>query len=294
MSIHNNETFGLLGPNGAGKTTAISVVTGLFAPSGGTAKVAGFDIRSNMHNVEQLMGITPQFDIVWPAMSVREHLRFYAGLKGVSYALQEDIVQQAAEAVGLSGQWLDTAAQDLSGGMRRRLSLSMSLVGNPEVLFLDEPSTGLDPETKRHMWRLIEKAKPGRAIVLTTHSMEEADALCDRIGIMALGELQCIGSSLHLKKKFGAGYKLDVTFSPPDKKTDVFAFVKSIAPASKLVENYMGRATFEIERSSIRVSELFDSMLNRPQGASIDDWGIRMTSLEEVFLRIAEESELQK
>ena len=128
--------FGLLGPNGAGKTTAISVLTGLYAPSGGTATVAGFDIRKDMSSIEQHMGICPQFDCLFPGLSVRDHLLFYAALKGTSREKEAETVAATMQAVGL-GAVADRAAAKLSGGMRRRLSLGMALIGNPSIVFLD-------------------------------------------------------------------------------------------------------------------------------------------------------------
>ena len=123
------------------------------------------------------------------------------------------LVDKLINEVGLSEAAISKKkAKELSGGMRRRLSLAMALVGEPEVVFLDEPTTGLDPETKRNIWALLDKVKRGRCIVLTTHSMDEADALCERIGIMSHGLMRCIGTNLHLKNKYGNGYKIEIRF----------------------------------------------------------------------------------
>jgi energy-coupling factor transporter ATP-binding protein EcfA2 len=152
---------------------------------------------------------------------LQEHLQFYARLKGVPSQMMNGLVQYIAELTDLDGDPLRKAASSLSGGMKRRLSLGISLIGNPKIWLLDEPSTGLSPETRREIWSIVEKrkrrsrARPGqahggahgKAIVITTHSMDEADTLCTRIGILADGGLQCIGSAAHLKTRFGEGFK---------------------------------------------------------------------------------------
>ena len=163
-------------------------------------------------------GVCPQFDILWPLLTVREHLKFYAQLKGLPKSEWDAEAYRAARSVELTDSD-KRQVHRLSGGMKRRVSFAISLIANPAVVFLDEPTTGLDPETKRHMWSLIDAAKPGRSIVLTTHSMEEADALSDRIGIMAYGSLRCIGSSLHLKAKFGTGHKVDLVMEDGKRST---------------------------------------------------------------------------
>jgi len=186
----------------------------------------------------------------------------------------------------------------LSGGMKRRVSLGISLVGSPSVIFLDEPTTGLDPETKRNMWQLIERNKQGRVTVLTTHSMDEADALCSRIGIMARGELRCLGSGIHLKNKFGDEFKIDLVCEvAPTEAANAARFdaidahMLSLLPGAELVSKLPGRLTYRVLRSRVSISHVFGGMEQRPAELRILDWGLRQTSLEEVFLRIAEEAE---
>lgn len=207
LHVEKGECFGLLGPNGAGKTTTISMLTGLFPPSSGDAFIGGFSILEDMSKIHRIMSVCPQFDTVWMQLTCRETLLFYARLKGIPKKEEKEHVKNILEKVGL-GQYSTRKAQDLSGGMRRRLSIGISLVGNPRVVFLDEPTTyvtftkkkrmttfllffffcrGLDPETRRHLWDVLLEVKKGRCIILTTHSMEEADILCNRIGIMSKG-----------------------------------------------------------------------------------------------------------
>jgi ABC-type Na+ transport system ATPase subunit NatA len=176
LSIQKEECFGLLGPNGAGKTSTISMWTGLYKPTAGTAYICGFDLRTHMHKIYELIGVCPQFDILWPLLTVKETLRFYCLMKGATPSAAGEQAQLHARSVDLM-HVSSRMVGKLSGGMKRRVSLAISLVGDPKVVFLDEPTTGLDPETKRAMWSLVDSAKACRSIVLTTHSMEEADAL---------------------------------------------------------------------------------------------------------------------
>jgi len=213
LGVGYGECLGLLGPNGAGKTTTMNMMSGCSNPTSGEAFVGGHSLTEDLRNVLQVLGVCPQFDTVWESLSVRAHLLLYVRLKGTPIEREQLVVQQVAESVGLDGDELNQPASALSGGMKRRLSLGIALCGDPEVLFLDEPTTGLDPETRQGVWRVIEAAKRERCIVLTTHSMEEADALCTRIGIMANGALQCLGTQLHLKNKYGSGFELKLGLS---------------------------------------------------------------------------------
>jgi len=292
FSIPNGECFGLLGPNGAGKTTTISMLTGLYPPNGGSARVCGFDLRTQMDRIYDAMGVCPQFDILWPLLSVVETLMFYCKVKGVPKAEQREMSLQAADNVDL-GHVPQRFVGRLSGGMKRRVSLAISLIGDPKVVFLDEPTTGLDPETKRLMWSLVDMFKANRVIVLTTHSMEEADALCGRIGIMAYGKLRCLGTSLHLKNKFGDGYKIEVTHED-GKATMASEFVQALVPKARKVADFAGVITFQVPVKDLRLSELFEAMESRPDTTGIIDWALRQTSMEEVFLKVAHAAEVTK
>ena len=209
FTVKKGEVFGLLGPNGAGKTTLISMLTGLYGPTGGEAWVNGYSINEELSKIQVTIGVCPQFDILWPDLTVEEHLLFYARIKGIPPEEEKMMVKKAMDEVYL-GKFKNFKTRELSGGMKRRLSVAISLVGNPKLVFLDEPSTGLDPENRRQLWDILAKAKEGRAVILTTHSMEEADVLCGRIGIILKGKMKCLGNQIHLKNKFGGGYQLFV------------------------------------------------------------------------------------
>jgi len=218
LAIDFGECFGLLGPNGAGKTTLLETLSGLAVPQRGRALVAGIDLAASGLRKKALgvLGVCPQFDVVWSELTVRDHLLLYARLKGVPSLQQAAASTAAASKVGLDGDAFGLKAKELSGGMRRRLSLAAALVGDPKVLILDEPTTGLDPDTRRQIWEIVNKEKRSdRTIILTTHSMEEADTLCTRIGIMAAGRLRALGTAQHLKSRYGTGFHLDVTMKAP-------------------------------------------------------------------------------
>lgn len=173
LSIQFGECFGLLGPNGAGKTTLLETLSGLAVPQGGKAFVGGIDMSKDIKQALAVIGVCPQFDVVWNDLSVMNHLLLYARLKGIPRARQRAAANLAAIKVGLDGDAIGLAASELSGGMRRRLSIAASLVGDPSILVLDEPTTGLDPDTRRQIWAILQKEKrPNRTIIITTHSME--------------------------------------------------------------------------------------------------------------------------
>jgi len=289
LSIGKGVCFGLLGPNGAGKTTTISILTGLYPPTSGTALVGGFDIRTDIDQVHLVMGVCPQFDTLWMDLTCEETLLFYSRLKGVSSKDEDDHVKYSLSMVGLE-DYPKRLVKDLSGGMRRRLSVAVSLVGDPRIIFLDEPTTGLDPESRRQLWDVLNKVKTDRCIILTTHSMEEADVLCTQIGIMSNGCLRCIGPQQDLKYRFGQGYTLNLNY-PPHAEQQVSAALDELIPTATLVEKFAGNATYHLPMAGIAISELFQLMEEKKDEVGITDWGITQTSLEDVFLTIVRNDE---
>jgi ABC-type multidrug transport system ATPase subunit len=284
LAINRNECFGLLGPNGAGKTTLISVLTGLYEPSHGFAKVAGYDLVTQMSDIHHHLGVCPQFDIQYPDLTAEEHLLFYARLKGAKFCRAGRIVEKALKQVNLYDA-RKKKSKELSGGMRRRLSVAMACIGSPDILILDEPTTGLDPASRRQVWEVIERVKIGKSVILTTHAMEEADHLCTRIGIMNFGRLRCLGSQNRLKAKFGTGYQLKFHCTP-GRVSDVERFIQVNLTAAKHVETFADMCTYQIEKEDVVVSQLFEMFDNAKDQVGIVDWGIKMTTLEDVFMTI--------
>jgi ABC-type multidrug transport system ATPase subunit len=299
FGIPFGECFGLLGPNGAGKTTLISALSGTAELTSGHGRICGLDVKTQMSEIHTVLGVCPQFDIVWDDLTVCEHLLLYARIKGVEN--ERVSVRRVAEAVKLDGDAYNTRASRLSGGMRRRLSLAIALISNPRVLFLDEPSTGLDPETRQSLWTIVARLRKNRCIVLTTHSMEEADALSQRIGIMAQGSLRCLGSPLHLKNKLGKGYQLTLTLEDAD--SDVLkarrrAFQelvkKEVSAGAAVQEAFKGERVLSLllPKEGLQLERVFDIVREEKlKEYAISEWSIAQTSLNEVFLRIVESAE---
>ena len=287
LAVPEGECFGLLGPNGAGKTTTISMLTGLFSPSKGGAKVGGFDLESELYKVHRIMGVCPQFDCLWDSLTCRETLLFYSRLKGVPSDEEKEHVDKSLLSVGLQ-EFADRKVKELSGGMKRRVSLAVSLCGKARVIFLDEPTTGLDPVTRRALWdTLLDIKRDKRCIILTTHSMEEADVLCDRIGIMSMGELKCLGTALYLKNKYGTGYAFTVQFAHRHKDR-MMQYVSKILPQATVRDDFPGHVVYNLNREDFRISELFREVGDNGKENGIVDWGLTQTSMEDVFLNVAE------
>ncbi|XP_010781491.1 ATP-binding cassette sub-family A member 1-like [Notothenia coriiceps] len=207
MDFYEDQITSFLGHNGAGKTTTMSILTGLFPPTSGTALINGYDILSDMDSIRKYLGMCPQHNVLFNDLTVEEHIYFYARLKGLSRQEVQTEMEQMIEDVGLLHKRKDLA-KNLSGGMQRKLSVAIAFVGGSKIVILDEPTAGVDPYARRGIWDLLLKYKQGRTIILSTHHMDEADILGDRIAIIANGKMRCCGSSLFLKKCFGSGYYL--------------------------------------------------------------------------------------
>lgn len=184
-------------------------------------------------------------------------------------------------------------ARNLSGGMRRRLSMAIAIIGNPKIVFLDEPTTGLDPLTRRQIWEIMKELRGDRSIILTTHSMEEADYLCTRIGIMSRGRLKCVGTQERLKSKFGTGYMLTV-FSDAALVDEANKFVLSNIPHAEVVESFSGAISFRVPKDKLVVSQVFRLFSGDQRPSFIHDWGLSMATLEDVFVNIAKSDEMME
>uniref|UniRef100_A0A8D3AFJ7 P-type phospholipid transporter n=1 Tax=Scophthalmus maximus TaxID=52904 RepID=A0A8D3AFJ7_SCOMX len=207
MDFYENQITSFLGHNGAGKTTTMSILTGLFPPTSGTALINGYDIHTDMDSIRKYLGMCPQHNVLFNELTVEEHIYFYARLKGHNYEEVKIEMDQLIRDVGLPHKRKDLA-KNLSGGMQRKLSVAIAFVGGSKIVILDEPTAGVDPYARRGIWELLLKYKQGRTIILSTHHMDEADILGDRIAIISHGKMRCCGSSLFLKKRFGSGYYL--------------------------------------------------------------------------------------
>jgi ABC-2 type transport system ATP-binding protein len=214
FTVEEGEIFGLLGPNGAGKSTLIRMLTTLLPPTAGTAVVSGFDVKEQADGVRRSIGVIPQALTSDLELSVEENLIIFAKLYGVPRAKRVKLIDELLAAVELT-QWRSAPVKNLSGGMRRRVEIARGLVHEPRIFFLDEPTTGLDPVSRVAVWEMLRKIKSERdlTVLLTTHYMDEADKLCDRIAIVDHGELKALDSPLKLKTSIPGQNSLEVSFS---------------------------------------------------------------------------------
>lgn len=202
LTVAQGELFALLGQNGAGKTTTIRMLCGLLAPTSGDAQLMGKSIITRTDEVKQLINVSPQETAVAAKLTVRENLEFIAEVYGFRGKEARAKAEEMMEAFSLTDRAKDRA-KSLSGGMQRRLSIAMALISEPQILFLDEPTLGLDVRARRELWKHIEQLKGSMTVILTTHYLEEAEALADRIGIMSAGKLTALGTSDEIKAAVG-------------------------------------------------------------------------------------------
>jgi ATP-binding cassette subfamily A (ABC1) protein 3 len=204
-AIKPAECFGLLGVNGAGKTSTFKMLTGDIKISAGEAWVQGISIKSNMKQVHERIGYCPQFDALIDDLTGRETLQLFALCRGIPRNKLNNVIEKLSSDFNFK-QHLDKQVKAYSGGNKRKLSTAVALLGNPVIIYLDEPTTGMDPGAKRNLWDVMCNVRDsGKTIVLTSHSMEECEALCTRLAIMVNGEFKCLGSTQHLKNKFAQG-----------------------------------------------------------------------------------------
>jgi ABC-2 type transport system ATP-binding protein len=282
LSFHvaEGEIFGLLGPNGAGKTTLLKILTTLLKPTSGMATVAGFDVRTEKNRVRESIGIVFQEPALDWRLTGRENLDFHARMYGVKRGEREKRIADALKLVELEDK-ADSVTDKYSGGMKRRLEIARGFIHEPKVLFLDEPTLGLDTQTRRRMWDYIKEVNASErvTIVLTTHQMEEADYLCDRVGIMDLGKIIALDTPKNLKDlissdlvsleldRHGIGYDLEAF-----KKLD---FVIEF-------QEHNGIVTLKMVRAELRIPAIMDAA--RRAGIEIKSVNLRKPSLEDVFL----------
>eukprot|EP00658_Telonema_sp_P-2_P006414 TRINITY_DN12438_c0_g1_i3.p1 TRINITY_DN12438_c0_g1~~TRINITY_DN12438_c0_g1_i3.p1 ORF type:complete len:2202 (+),score=596.20 TRINITY_DN12438_c0_g1_i3:221-6826(+) len=283
------EVFAYLGINGAGKTTSISMMAGEFPPTSGQGKLAGLDMRRDREEINKSMGYCPQFDALFPKLTAREHLQMYARIKGIAVDQERAVVDNLIEMMNLTDH-CEREAGGYSGGNKRKLSVAIALLGGPKIVFLDEPSTGMDPEARRFMWKVIASTMAGRCVILTTHSMEEAEALSHKITIMVGGRLRCIGTNQHLKDKFGKGYSLEIRV-PDSENLSVQTWINTTFPSSVLTENLGSQLRYEIPMEGLELSNAWETVEQGKREHGVTEYAISQTTLEQVFVRFASEQE---
>ncbi|RUS76071.1 hypothetical protein EGW08_016175 [Elysia chlorotica] len=288
LKMYDGQITALLGHNGAGKTTTMSMLTGFIPPTSGTAEVNGCDIRNDIQGVRKSLGLCPQHNILFDSMTVKEHLIFFAKLKGVEGSQIESEVMNTVKEIGLETK-VHARSHGLSGGQKRKLSVGIALIGGSKVVILDEPTSGMDPAARRQTWNVLQRARQGRTVVLSTHYMDEADLLGDRIAIMAEGVIKCCGSSMFLKKLYGAGYHLVVVKRSDCKVDSLTRVVRSHIPTAELESVINTEVSYILPDSeSARFPALFTELDDHKDQLGITSFGTSATTMEEVFLKVGE------
>jgi len=281
FTVRSGEIFGLLGPNGAGKSTLIRMLTTLVPPTGGTAMVAGHDIIRDPNAVRSNIGVIPQNMTSDPDLTCAENIGIHARLFGITGEARRRRTQELLEAVGLADR-ANALAATLSGGMRRRLEIARGLVHNPQLLFLDEPTTGLDPVSRLSVWEMIThlRAQEGRTLFLTTHYMDEADRLCDRLAIVDKGRMVAMDTPVSLKSSVPGASRIEIQFAPdlPNGVADLERL-----PAVNSVRA-LGSATYRVssDRGPASAQELIE--LARDLKLELKALSVQSTTLDDVFL----------
>jgi ABC-2 type transport system ATP-binding protein len=276
LSIKEGELFSLLGPNGAGKTTAIKMLCCLLRPSSGTATVLGRDIHEDPMAVKQIIDVSPQETAIAEHLNAWENLRLIGGIRGLAKEEVKKRSEELLEMVGLAKRAKEQVRK-FSGGMKRRLSIAMALVSDPQVLFLDEPTLGLDPQSRRGIWEHIAELKGKKTILLTTHYLEEADALADRIAIIDEGKIVALGTPQELKGSISDMQVMVVKAKnlPPD----AIEGLKEIYPEVKATEDGI-----EIRAKELSFYEIVDYL--RPRGVVIQSMSLKQPTLDDIFLHL--------
>lgn len=289
--VKKGEVIGLLGHNGAGKSTTIKMLTGDSKPTAGQVILKG----SSGGDAPKFLGYCPQENALWPNLTVRQHLEVFAAVKGLRKADAEVAITRLVEALQLRDQQ-KRPVKALSEGMKRKLCFALSILGNPSVVLLDEPSTGMDPEGQLQMWRAIRATfrNTERGALLTTHYMAEAEAVCDRVAIMVSGRLRCIGSIQHLKSKFGKDYLLEMKVKTVAQVEPLHSEILRLFPQAARQERYSSLMVYKLPVEDVRpLSQAFFKLEIVKQSFDLEEYSLSQSTLEQVFLELSKEQELE-
>ncbi|XP_069511181.1 cholesterol transporter ABCA5-like [Ambystoma mexicanum] len=300
LSVRKGEILGLLGPNGAGKSTLINMLVGDTEPTAGQVLMGEYaQTRHTGNNPVSFVGYCPQTNPLWPEMTLQEHLEVFGTIKGMTAYDLKEVIKRIASALDLK-EHLQKPSKKLSAGIKRKLCFALSMLGNPHIVLLDEPSTGMDPKAKQQMWRAIRTAfkNKERAAILTTHYMEEADAVCDRVAIMVSGQLRCIGSVQHLKSKFGKKYFLDMKLKEcavGQKVELLHREIEHIFPNASRQESFASILSYKIPKEDVQSLSLAFSRLEEAKHAfNIEEYSLSQSTLEQVFVEFAKEQQVEE
>ncbi|XP_075034209.1 ABC-type organic anion transporter ABCA8-like isoform X2 [Mixophyes fleayi] len=293
--VKKGEVLGLLGPNGAGKTTSIFMLAGEMKPTAGEVVLCEHDLPKTPTSDEStaLLGYCCQDSPLWPDMTVKQHLEIYAAVKGMKKEDRDQVIRRVAEALELKEHLLKPARK-LSAGVCRKVCFAISMLGNPTIVLLDEPSTGLDPKGRQRLWRAIRAAfrNKERGAILTTHYMEEAEAVCDRVAIMVSGKLRCIGSIQQLKSKFGKGYLLEIKVKDSNHLDEIHQEIIRLFPQAARQDRFSSLLVYKIPMGSVQsLSQAFLQLEEVKRTYNIEEYSFSQSTLEQVFLELVKEQE---
>ncbi|OUM57886.1 hypothetical protein PIROE2DRAFT_48390 [Piromyces sp. E2] len=295
LGVNMSECLGLLGPNGAGKTTCISMITGLLSHTHGIVKYGQKDL-SETDMADLSLGFCSQHDSLWKLLTVKETVEFYLNICGYPRQEVPRYSKALIEACGIESH-RNKKVSEISGGTKRKLSLIIAICSSPSYLILDEPSAGMDPFTRRYMWKLISELKRVRetATILTTHSTEEAEALCDRIAILIKGRLVCVDTPRSIKMNHSNTYTLEVFTSNPNEFEKIYVKKHNIFGLDSLenytVESSMSYQKYSVEMKTENIARVFAMMEYAQEHGLVSQYNFGQYSLEQVFINFVNTSE---
>uniref|UniRef100_A0ABM5FN96 ABC-type organic anion transporter ABCA8-like isoform X2 n=1 Tax=Pogona vitticeps TaxID=103695 RepID=A0ABM5FN96_9SAUR len=291
--VKKGEVLGLLGPNGAGKSTTLSIIIGETDPSAGQVLIKGVDAPANEENTPGFLGYCPQENALWSNLTVKEHLEIYAAVKGIQKDAAAVAINRLVEALELQ-EHFKKAVKRLSDGIARKLCFALSLLGSPPVMLLDEPTTGLDPKGKRQVWKAIHAIlkEKDQGAILTTHHMEEAEAVCDRIAIMVTGQLRCLGSIQYLKSRFGKNYLLQIKVKGVEQGELLNTHILQVFPRAARQERLSTLLVYKVPmENALPLSRAFSMLEEAKRRFSLEEYSFSLNTLEQVFLEVCKEQE---
>lgn len=295
LAIPEGECFGLLGVNGAGKTSLFKMLTGDIQPTSGDCFLNNISVLKNPGQFYKQIGYCPQFDALFDELTPTEQLHLYARLKCVKLKHEEKVVNWALQKLSLC-PYKDQRTGTLSGGNKRKLSTAISLIGNPKVILMDEPTSGMDPYSRRFLWDTIGNlTREGKSVLFTSHSMEECETLCSRLSIMVNGQMKCLGSIQHLKNKYGDGYTISVTLKSLDKSNSVQQYVEQNIYGCVLCDKRYRTLTFEVKSLDKGLAYLFKVLEDLLLSQDVEDYSVSQNTLDNVFINFSkQQKELAK
>ena len=289
IEMYSNQIFALLGENGAGKSTTISIISGLLEKTEGDINILGQNRDNDLDKIRGIMGICPQTNPVYDELTVQEHMELYYEIKTKAYdgALMKDQIERILLDIDLNHK-KNYMAGRLSGGQKRKLCVAIALIGGSKILLLDEPTSGMDAYARRHLWEMLKEYKKDRLIILTTHYMDEADFLGDRIGIMKEGKLITVGSSLFLKNRYGVGYDLTILkTSQKFTNKSLLQSIKKFIPEAYIIIHSGFEVKIRLPINTVyKFKDMFNELEQNKLILGIDNFGISLSTLDQVFIKV--------